>query len=126
MKRMWTGAAVLLGVTVGVMVNVGAAGSQEPAIVIKNDGLCGMVGANADGNITFGGIGVATTRLENNSKVMMKCRGEEVTNLTGQAQSFSGFACGFEMPDGPFLITEDTHATVSASGVGTLTCTFEK
>ena len=26
-----------------------------PAIVIKNDGLCGMPGSDANGNITFGG-----------------------------------------------------------------------
>lgn len=45
MKRVWIGAAVGLAVAVAVMVNTQRAVYADPAIVIKNDGLCGMPGA---------------------------------------------------------------------------------
>jgi hypothetical protein len=99
----------------------GTASAGDPAIVIKNDGLCGMAGADANGNIIFGGIGQATTIVENGNKVMLKCKGEDITNLSGSGQKFSGFLCGVRGQ-----LTNDSHATVSASGVGTLTCTYTK
>jgi hypothetical protein len=97
--------------------------SDNAAIVIKNDGSCGMPGADANGDIIFGGVGVQTTKVENGNKVMLKCVGEDITNLSGRAQSFRGFGCGVPFPSGGGSSTTDTHATVSASGVGTLTCT---
>jgi len=96
-----------------------------PAIVIKNDGLCGMPGSDANGNITFGGIGQVTTDVTNGNKVMLKCMGTGITNLSGSGQSFNGFGCGLVDGNGNFYFTTDSHATVSASGVGTLTCTFK-
>ena len=98
----------------------------DPAIVIKNTGVCGMPGADGDGNIIFGGLGVQTTKVENDTKVMLKCKGEGITNSSGKGQSFQGFGCGVPIPSGGFGFTSDTHATVSASGVGTLTCTIQK
>ena len=95
-----------------------------PAIVIKNDGLCGMPGSDANGNITFGGIGQVTTDVTNGNKVMLKCMGTGITNLSGSGQSFNGFGSGI-IADSTFYVTTDSHATVSASGVGTLTCTFK-
>jgi len=100
--------------------------SADAAIVIKNDGLCGMPGSDADGNIIFGGIGQVATEVENNNKVMVKCKGTGITNLSGKGESFDSFFCGIITPGGAFVLTTDSHATVSASGAGTLTCTYKK
>jgi hypothetical protein len=100
--------------------------TADPAIVIKNDGLCGMPGSDANGNMTFGGIGTVTTYVENDNKVMIKCLGKGIQNDSGRGQSYNGFLCGIVTPDFNFYITDDSHATVSASGVGTLTCTATK
>lgn len=108
---------------------VGQIPTYDPsgAIVIKNDGPCGLLGSDADGNPIAGGTGVVTTVVENGNKVMLKCKGDNIINLSGRGQSFNGFACGIIIPStGEFVITTDSHATVSASGVGTLTCTFAK
>ena len=125
MKRVWISAAVVLTVVVGMMVNVQVV-SADPAIVIKNDGLCGMVGSDDEGDIIFGGLGNLTTTIENGNKVIMKCKGAGITNDSGRGQSFSGFLCGLHPPSGGLIVTDDTHATVSASGNGTLTCSFTK
>jgi hypothetical protein len=98
--------------------------SADPAIVIKNDGECGMPGSDADGNIIFGGIGQVTTIVTNDNKVMLKCLGTGIENDSGSGQPFASFLCGVVDASGNFFLTEDSHATVSASGVGTLTCTF--
>lgn len=103
-----------------------SATDNNGAIVIKNDGLCGMPGSDADGNMIFGGIGQLTTSVENGNKVMLKCKGEGVTNLSGRAQSYDGFLCGIIVPSGGFVATDDSHTTISAKGVGTLTCTYVK
>jgi hypothetical protein len=104
-------AAALLHVTVGTA-------TADPAAVIKNDGSCGMPGSDANGNIIFGGIGQVTTDVTNDNKEMLKCAGTGITNLSGRGQNFDGFLCGTFSG-----LTTDSHATVSASGVGSLTCT---
>ena len=111
-----------------VMLAFAAGGAMaEPATVInQGTASCGMPGADADGNIIFGGVGVATTVVENGNKVMVKCHGTDVTNLSGRAQSFAGLQCGIITPKGDFVLTTDSHATVSASGVGTMTCVYKK
>ena len=96
----------------------------DPAIVIKNGGLCGMPGADEEGNLIFGGFGIATTVVQNDNKVMLKCKGYEIENLSGFGQHFRDFGCGVQLPAGGFVMTNDTHATVSADGVSTLTCTL--
>ena len=97
--------------------------SENAAFVIKDDGACGMPGSDADGNIIFGGFGLQTTKVENNKKVMLTCRSENLTNLSGQAQHFEGFGCGVSFPSGGGGGTTDTHATVTPEGIGTMTCT---
>ncbi len=109
-------AVALLHVTVGTA-------NADPAVVIKNDGLCGMLGSDAFGNPIFGGIGEVTTYVQNDNKIMIKCKGTGIENDSGQGQSFDSFECGIVTPDFNFYLTTDSHATVSASGVGTLTCT---
>jgi hypothetical protein len=127
MKKVLMVAALVAAAASVVVVGVGTASAADgPAIVIKNDGSCGMPGSDADGNIIFGGVGTVTTVVENGNKVMLKCKGEGITNLSGSGQSFDGFSCGIIIPSGGFAVTDNSHATVSASGVGTLTCTFVK
>jgi hypothetical protein len=125
MNRVWAGAAVVLAGVVGVLVNVQHVRAMDAAVVIKNDGVCGLPGADADGNRTFGGLGEVVTHIENGNKEIIKCKGD-VTNLSGEAQAFDGFLCGYELPSGETRQTEDTHAAVSASGAGMLTCIFTK
>src|SRR5439155_4768356 len=50
----------------------------DSAIAIRNDGTCSMAGADADGNVTFGGNGQVATELENGNKVMLKCKGTDI------------------------------------------------
>jgi hypothetical protein len=116
------GLAAVLGA--GVLCTFAAKGYADGAIVIKNDGACGMPGSDANGNITFGGIGQVTTEVTNNNKVTLKCKGTGITNLSGSGQSFDSFGCGIVDGNGNFDLTTDSHTTISASGVGTLTCTF--
>lgn len=98
----------------------------DPAIVVRDDGICGMPGADADGNLIIGGFGTVNIRLENDNKVSLSCKGKGLTNLSGRGQFFSGFGCGIIVPSGGFVVTTDSHATVAASGNGSLTCTFTK
>lgn len=98
-----------------------------PAIVVRNDAPCGMAGAAADGNLILGGIGAATHMVENDNKVSLTCKGSDLANLSGSGQHFSGFLCGVVVPStGAVVVTADSHATVSRSGQGSLTCTFDK
>lgn len=100
--------------------------TAEPAIVVKADSPCGMPGADPNGNLILGGIGAATLVLENDNKVSLTCKGSGLVNLSGSGQHFSGFGCGILVPSGGVVVTTDSHATVSASGQGSLTCTFTK
>jgi len=115
------GAPVIAALSLGLI--FAKAVSADPAIVIKNDGLCGMPGSDASGNIIFGGVGTVTTSVTNDNKTMIKCKGTGIENDSGRGQSYKGFLCGIVAPDGTFYLTSDSHATVSASQVGTLTCT---
>ena len=100
--------------------------AADPAIVVRDVGPCGMPGSDANGNIILGGIGTSTHVMENDNKVSLTCKGTNLVNLSGSGQHFSGFGCGIISPSGQLFITADTHATVSASGNGTLTCTAKK
>jgi hypothetical protein len=79
-----------------------------------------MPGADADGDIMFGGVGQVTHDVTNKNKEIFTCKGEDITNLSGRGQNFDGFFCGTFHG-----ITTDTHATVSASGKGTMTCVVD-
>src|SRR5690348_16280592 len=68
-----------------------ASPSSQAATVDHDAGLCGMPGSNATGGIIFGGIGTVTTEVANGNKVMIKCSGTGITNLSGRGQSFDGF-----------------------------------
>lgn len=125
MNRGLVSTAACLAVVMGALLSVQQVVTADPALVIKNDGTCGMPGSNAEGEIIFGGEGLRTTQIENDNKVMLKCKGAALTNLSGQAQVFENFGCGIETEDGTKQ-AEDSHATVSAKGVGTMTCTFDK
>jgi hypothetical protein len=115
-----SGLTVLTLAAIAVALLYGTVGTAtaDPAAVIKNDGLCGMLGSDAAGNLIFGGLGQVTTDVTNDNKEVLKCKGDNITNLSGKGQSYKDFFCGTFSG-----VTTDSHATVSASGVGTLTCT---
>jgi len=97
---------------------------ETAAIVIHKDtGLCGMVGSNANGNPIGGGLGEINLVVDRDGKVTLTCKGTGITNLSGQGQHFTGFACGLFDPDGSFEVTTNTAASVSASGQASLSCT---
>ena len=102
--------------------SVAKADPGNGAIVIKNDGLCGMPGSDASGNIIFGGIGQVTTNVTNGNHVILTCKGTGIENDSGRGQNFDGFGCGVIDGNGNFYFTTDSHTTISASGNGTLTC----
>jgi hypothetical protein len=125
MKKVFAGAMGVLAVVVTVA-NLQQSVYADPAIVIHNNGICGMVGADADGGMTFGGLGTQTLVIENKTKVMLKCTGDGIENLSGRGQHFDDFACGVLGPDGGFILAADSHATVSADGSASMTCTYKK
>ncbi|MFN1835287.1 hypothetical protein AB2B38_008495 [Balneola sp. MJW-20] len=98
--------------------------SDNAAIINMNDGTCGMSGADIDGNRIFGGFGIVELRLSNNNKAMIVCKGTGLVNDSGSAQHYDGFNCGvISKKTGQFYITQDSQATVSKNGNGTLKCT---
>ncbi len=88
--------------------------------------MCGQPGSDENGDMIFGGIGTRITEIENDNRVMLKCKGVDIANESGVAQVFTGFDCGVFLPRGGFVITTDTHATVSPKGIGTMTCVYTK
>jgi hypothetical protein len=127
MKRAGIGLSVGLAVVVAIMLNARPVVAVEAAIVIHDNGQCGMPGSDANGDITFGGIGSMFSALENDGKVMIKCKGQDLLNESGRAQNYEGFICGLLAPSsGELLVTTDSHANVAPNGNGSLTCTFTK
>lgn len=118
---------LMMVVACGMLHVMGPNACADPAIVVRDAGPCGMAGADANGNMIFGGLGEATHVVENGNNVTLTCKGRNITNLSGKAQHFSGFPCGiFLLSDGSFVVTTDSHATVAKNGNATLTCTFTK
>jgi hypothetical protein len=89
------------------------------ALVVKNAGVCTMVGSDADGNPIIGGTGILTTLVINNNQIHVDCKGTGIANDSRNGQHFSGFACALD-----FLLTFDSQATVSANGNAELHCNF--
>lgn len=125
LKNIWIVGGISAILAAGIVCSFAAKAHADGAIVIKNDGLCGMPGSDANGNIIFGGIGQVTTDLTNSQRVMLKCMGTNITNLSGKGQGFDSFGCGLFDGNGNFYFTTDSHTTISASGVGTLTCSVK-
>ncbi len=126
MNRYLISATVSLAIVVGVMFNMPQVLSADQALIVKDGGACGMFFGSEETGDAVGGLGQITMQLENADKVTLKCRGRGLANLTGTAQHFDGFPCGILTPGGEIVLTEDSHATVSASGNGTLSCTYTK
>jgi hypothetical protein len=90
-------------------------------------GPCNMVGSDANGNLILGGAGAVSTKVENNNKLMITCKGTGITNLSDRTQVFRGFACtilGLKDGGAPHPTT-DSHATVTREGNATLTCSAD-
>lgn len=96
----------------------------QPQIAAMQTGApCGLPGSDADGNLIFGGIGEVNNTAENRNHVILTCKGDDIINESGRGQQFSGFACGISVPStGQVVLTNDSRATVSASGQGSLWC----
>jgi hypothetical protein len=105
-----------------------ATASADPAIVIHKapEVFCAMPGSDAQGSIIFGGLGQPWHVVENANNVILRCRGENITNLSGRGQSFRGFECGLGLPSGGFALATDTYATIAPNGQASLTCIFTK
>ena len=123
MNRVLMSAAVVLAVVVGVMLNVQVL-SAEQARIDRTGGPCAVFGADANGDPLLE-QGEITMILENKNKVMMKCKGTGITNLSGSEQTFEGFPCGVVL-EGEFVPADETHASVSIEGDATMICTIHK
>jgi hypothetical protein len=126
MSRVWMSAAIVLTLVVGVILNVQEVVSADQAVVSKGGGPCGIFAGSEEDGTAAGGAGEITMVLENADKVIMKCKGTGLFNPTGMAQSSDGFPCGIFDAAGQFHLANESHATVSASGNGSMTCTFYK
>ena len=116
--------ALSLVVVGGLFAASGASADGSPAIHVK-DGLCNLLGANADGTSFCCTLGEITNTTENGNRTTLKCRDADGTNDSGRGQNYRDFVCGIDLPSGGFVLTEDTHAAVGANGVSTLDCTYE-
>jgi hypothetical protein len=125
---------VFLGISTLAVAGVLAAGAlsakadseNAAAVINQGEGVCNMLGSDADGNsfVDFG-TGLVVHQVENNGKSEIKCSGDDVTNDSGRAQSYRGFVCGILLIEGGAVFTEDSHATVAPNGNATLTCTYD-
>jgi hypothetical protein len=124
MNRVVISVAVVVAAVVGVMFNTQQVLTAQ-AVIVKDAGECGMFFETEEGTIV-GGLGEITQVLENADKITIKCKGTGLDNATGRGQHFDGFECGVLSPEGGIHLAEESHATVSASGNGTLVCTVYK
>src|SRR5207342_1306297 len=67
--------------------------SPNGAWVQTQTGVCNMVGSDANGGLIGGGAGSISTKVQNNNKLMITCKGTGIINLSGQDQIFRGFNC---------------------------------
>ena len=106
-----------LGLIFAAIPDQNASAEGDPAIVIK-DGNCFIPGVGADGSFDGapGGLGELYRKVENGNKVTLHCHGE-VTNDSGQGQSYRGIDCGVSIPStGGFVVTTDTPSTWATGG----------
>ena len=92
------------------------------AEVVK-EGDCGVPGADVDGNLISGGSATAYHKVISNSKTshhMLKCIKTDGINDSGKAQVAKGFWCYISGAG----FTNDTKATISASGHVVMTCKY--
>lgn len=111
--------SIAAGLALASTVLVAIPASAGPAFVAKDQGICGMVGADKDGSFMFGGLGTVTHVVVNKNWAIMKCKGKGITNRSGRTQHFSGFPCGVIGKSGWVY---DSHATVTKNGNATVTC----
>lgn len=114
--------------TVSLTFGAATANADEPYFLLDmtapEETPCLLPGADEDGNLIVGGIGEVVILVENDNHMILKCMGKDITNLSGKGQHFEGFECFIDVDgDGVADVsTFDTHATVSKSGVSSLTC----
>lgn len=84
---------------------------------------CALLGANENGDAIFGGVGLGNI-VENPIKVVSRCKGDGITNDSGQSHTYMGFVCAILRPTGEVVFTQDSTATISASGHATMICTY--
>jgi len=98
----------------------------EPAVLIDGT-TCAMIDGNGGFVLTNDTKTVVTNSA--NSNLMFKCKAEDVINDTGSAVTYdystSSIPCGI-ITDTGFVLTEDWHETVSASGMATLICKYKE
>jgi hypothetical protein len=108
---------VALAATVFVVIPV----SAEPAIVVSG-GDCGLPAVNPAGEIVAGTVGTVSNSLRNDNGAKVTCKGESF-NDSGRTQHFSGFGCFVSLHDeAGFVMTFDSHATITRNGMATMTC----
>jgi hypothetical protein len=111
-----------LGVALATTVFLAVPASADSAIVVRDQGQCGMVGSDADGNVIFGGVGEITHIVRNGDHAVMTCKGRDIINDSGRGQHSAGFGCTVMLPGGVIVPADDSQATVSKSGEAMTKC----
>jgi hypothetical protein len=111
--------SIAAGLALATTVFAAVPASADQAVVTHAGGVCGMVGADKDGNFIFGGYGTVTHMVVNDNYAIMRCQASGITNDSGSTQRFTGFPCGVRGMDG---WAYDSHATITKNGNASLTC----
>ena len=118
MKKIFS---LFLGLAVVFVIGISTA-SAEPAVIINGE-WCNVPDGN--GGLTSTNDTKSITTYSNNGNAKFICKAKEVPNDTGKAVTWDavsfGTPCAVLTNDG-VVITDDWHATVSASGNATLVC----
>jgi hypothetical protein len=121
MKRIY---GLLVSMT--LMVATVSLAANEERLLLRDEGVCVMGGFDADGELVIGGEGEPFHTLIRDDLVLVKCKGEGLTNESGQAQSVTDLPCGILLQDRDEpLLAESGSLAVSTDGVGTATCKWE-
>ena len=113
-------------VSVILLVVLSRAVIADDMLLLREDGPCAMAGFDANGELAFGGEGEPFHTLVSDEMVLVKCKGEDLVNESGQAQSMYDLRCGILLHDQDEpLLAETGSLAVSSDGVGTATCKWE-
>ncbi len=109
-----------------ILVVLSGAVIADDMLLLREDGPCVMGGFDANGELAFGGEGEPFHTLISDEMVLVKCKGEDLVNDSGQAQLMDDLPCGILLRDRDEpLEAESGSLAVSSDGVGTATCKWE-
>jgi hypothetical protein len=111
----------MLGVLATIVISLGSYSAYaEQAAIIRDTG-CGIP---TPSSFVFTANSLIIQTFSERGVTVLKCKAS-ITDYTEGQFTNSGFDCGILQTGGGFVITNDSHVTISASGKATLTCKFK-